>query len=158
MLPILQNLIDIIYPPRCHVCQEFLWKNPALEELALCKPCFMGLSRLTPPFCPVCGRPFRGGIPENHLCEDCLRKRPFYDSAVAPYRYEGPILEAIHRLKYGAKSFLAGSLGPLLSRFTQERIKEPGHLLTMPVPLHPKGCGSGASTRVFCWQGMWPRV
>ncbi len=138
MLPILRNLIDIIYPPRCHVCQEFLRKNPALEELALCKPCFKGLSRLTPPFCPVCGRPFRGGVPENHHCEDCLKKRPFYDRAGAPYLYEGTIMEAIHRFKYAEKTYLGNTLGYLLSLFVEGWLRETGSPVMMPVPLHPR--------------------
>jgi ComF family protein len=75
---------------------------------------------------------------EDHLCEDCLRKRPFYEAAWAPYRYEGAILKGIHRLKYGSKGFLADALGPLLSQFATERIDGSPSVLIMPVPLHPK--------------------
>ena len=140
-MKLIRGLADIIYPPRCAICKQFLWKGPLINEdnsLSLCQTCIADFRHISSPLCPICGVPFPSEIKEDHPCEDCLRKRPFYDSAVAPYRYEGPILEAVHRFKYGAKSFLAGSLGPLLSRFTEERIKEPRHLLTMPVPLHPK--------------------
>ncbi|MCJ7776381.1 MAG: ComF family protein [Desulfobulbaceae bacterium] len=138
---LIRELADIIYPPRCAICRQFLWKGPLINEdnsLSFCPTCIADFRHIRSPLCPICGAPFPSEIKEDHPCEDCLRKRPFYDSAGAPYRYEGPILKAIHRLKYGAKSFLAGSLGPLLARFTEEWIKEPGRLLIMPVPLHAK--------------------
>jgi ComF family protein len=67
-----------------------------------------------------------------------LRKRPFYEAAAAPYLYEGSLMTAIHHYKYGPKSSLASSLGPLLARFAEGWIKNSDGLLTMPVPLHPK--------------------
>ena len=51
------------------------------------------------------------------LFRESLRKRPFYDAVRAPYLYEGGIMEAIHQFKYGGKSHLANSLGPLLASF-----------------------------------------
>lgn len=138
MLPILRNLVDIIYPPRCHVCQNFLRENRALEELSLCKACLAGFISITPPFCPRCGRPFRAGPHDVHLCEDCMRKRPFYDATRAPYLYEGTVMEAIHRFKYGGKTYLGNTLGHLLFRFAEHWLREIENPLIMPVPLHPK--------------------
>ena len=138
---LIRGLADIIYPPRCAICRRFLWKGPLINEdnsLSFCRTCIADFCHISSPLCPICGVSFPSELKEDHPCEDCLRKKPFFDTAVAPFLYEGPILEAIHRLKYGAKSFLAGSLGPLLARFTEERIREPGPFLTVPVPLHPK--------------------
>ncbi len=47
-------------------------------------------------------------------------------------------MKAIHLFKYGSKILLGESLGPLLARFAETRILDTGHLLTMPVPLHPR--------------------
>lgn len=138
---LIRELADIIYPPRCAICRQFLWKSPLIKgdnSFSFCPTCIADFRHIRSPLCPICGAPFFSEIKDDHPCEDCLRKRPFYDSAGAPYRYEGPILKAIHRLKYGAKGFLADSLGPLLARFVEEWIKNPGHLLIMPVPLHPR--------------------
>jgi len=90
------------------------------------------------PFCTICGMPFGSSHIENHPCEDCLRKKPFFNAAYAPYSYEGPILEAVLRFKYGQKTFMADALGPLLTEFVKARftLREP--YLIMPVPLHPK--------------------
>ncbi len=82
--------------------------------------------------------PFGSDEIENHPCEDCLRTKPFFQGAYAPYRYEGPVLEAILKLKYGQKTFVANAVGPLLAEFVKTRFMSLGPFLTMPVPLHPK--------------------
>ena len=129
---IFNQFIDIIYPPRCHICKKFL-KTPSF-----CQQCFDGFSKITSPLCPICGRPFVSGVDYDHVCEDCLRKRPFYNRATAPYLYDGGLMKAIHQFKYEEKSYLANSLGPLLASFAKERLKEMDDCLVMPVPLHPK--------------------
>jgi ComF family protein len=135
------QLTDIIYPPRCVVCGRFLWKGPLVRETRsafFCPDCMADFHCISSPLCPICGQPFSSEVMEDHLCEDCLRKRPFYEAAWAPYRYEGAILKGIHRLKYGAKGFLADALGPLLAQFAKERLDGSRSVLIMPVPLHPK--------------------
>lgn len=135
------RLIDIIYPPRCPICQNFTRDDGPSDKNTtphICQSCFSDLREIHPPLCPVCGRPFVTGIEMDHLCEECLRKRPFFDSAAAPYLFEGTLMTAIHRFKYGSKSLLADCLGPLLARFAESRVDNSGDLLAMPIPLHPK--------------------
>ena len=138
MISAIRHLIDIIYPPRCHICLEFLGKNRTQDGLSLCKGCFEGLSPITPPLCPVCGRPFKTGLHENHLCEDCLRKRPLYYRAGAPYLYEEKVMEAVHSFKYGGRTSLGHTLGSLLARFAEQWLPEAENPLIMPIPLHPR--------------------
>lgn len=140
-MSIFGQLIDLIYPPRCSICQEFIWKNRTKkdqEELLFCQPCFDGFTEITSPLCPICGRPFASEVEEDHLCEDCLRKKPFYDVVRAPYLYEGGLMEAIHQFKYAGKSHLVNSLGPLLTSFARRWLNKTDGYLMMPVPLHPK--------------------
>jgi ComF family protein len=138
---LLELFADIIYPPRCAVCDRFLWKGPLSREAHssfFCPGCTADVSCIASPLCPICGQPFSSEVIEDHLCEDCLRNRPAYEAAWAPYRYEGAILEGIHRFKYGSKSFLADAFGPLLVRFAEDRFDRSGSVLIIPVPLHPK--------------------
>lgn len=138
---LLGKLIDIIYPPRCTICREFLRKDAQEDDgkgSSFCGSCSSDFRKITAPICPICGAPFISEVDEDHLCGDCLRKRPLYEVARAPYIYDGPILTAIHQFKYGSKSFMADSLGLLLTRFAENWVKEKDSLLTMPVPLHPK--------------------
>ena len=129
---IFSQFIDIIYPPRCHICQKFL------NTPSFCPQCLDGFSEITSPLCPICGRPFVSGVDYDHACEDCLRKRPFYDKAAAPYLYEGILMKAIHKFKYEEKSYLADSMGPLFASFAEKWLENMDDCLVMPVPLHPK--------------------
>ena len=132
-MSLLGKLMDIIYPPRCPICQEFIW-----DEHPFCETCFFDFRIIHSPFCPICGRPFHSQTEDNHPCEDCLRKRPLYEAAAAPYLYEGSLMTAIHQYKYSPKSSLASSLGPLLAHFAEGWVKNFDRLLIMPVPLHQK--------------------
>lgn len=138
---ILAPLIDLIYPPRCGVCQAFLLENRAIHEgleIGFCRDCYSAFREVASPLCPFCGRPFASGGGEDHTCEHCLLKRPHYDIARAPYLFEGPLMTAIHDLKYGKKSHLARSLGPLLASYAANWLGPSDGLLVMPVPLHPQ--------------------
>lgn len=137
---ILAHLIDLIYPPRCGVCKVFLRENGANhegEEIGFCRDCCDAFESVTSPLCPVCGRPFSAGGGEDHTCENCLTKRPYYDIARAPYLYQGPLMTAIHDLKYAGKTHLARSLGLLLASYAAQWFGEVNGLVVMPVPLHP---------------------
>jgi ComF family protein len=137
----LKSLIDLIYPPRCPICQAFLQDQNTLkngQDLPFCQACLRDFTEIKSPLCSLCGRPFSDGVEWDRVCEDCLRKRPSYDIARAPYLYEGALMTAIHELKYAQRSHLADSLGSLLALFAQSWIGElKGYLIT-PVPLHPR--------------------
>lgn len=135
----LSQLIDIIYPPRCHICGRFL---SADEHRAcshhLCNDCLGALTPITHPICTVCGLPFSTPEGQDHPCENCLRKRPWYDCLRAAYFYSGPLMEAIQRFKYSSETQLASFLGTLLSSFAKELVpnQPTADFLTVPVPLH----------------------
>lgn len=68
-------------------------------------------------------------------CAACQARRPAFDAAFAPYRYEFPLVELIHRLKYGRQVALGRILGTLLARRLAER--GPATVdAVVPVPLH----------------------
>lgn len=58
-----------------------------------------------------------------------------FDAAFAPYRYEFPLVELIHRFKYGGQIAIGRILGTLLARRLAERGR-PGVDAIVPVPLH----------------------
>ncbi|MBN2122974.1 MAG: ComF family protein [Deltaproteobacteria bacterium] len=135
---ILRRALDLVYPPRCPVCRTFLKEIPAGSGRPLfCGTCLAGFREITSPLCPICGRPFATGIDEDRVCEDCIRKRPLFEWARAPYRYEGPLMKAIHLFKYQGKIHMERALGPLLASFAGKRSSLPKDALVMPVPLHP---------------------
>ena len=138
---IINAIIEIIYPPRCLICERFLGDHKVRKDqydILICQDCFNGFSEITSPLCPICRKPFESEVEEDHICEDCLRKKPFFDALGAPYLYEGGFMKGIHHFKYGGKTHMAGSLGPLLASFAKRWLKKKDDCLMMPVPLHPK--------------------
>ena len=131
-MSLLRKFIDLLYPPRCLLCRTFIASG------SLCGTCFSSFRKLVTPVCPICGGPFLNGIQEDHVCEECLRKRPYFNSAASPYLYDGRIMDAIHQFKYQGKPHMAKALGPLLASFGREWLSGLSGLLIMPVPLHPK--------------------
>jgi ComF family protein len=141
MMSILHGVLDLIFPPRCPVCRDFLWKTEKRadpESHAICRSCLDGFREVAAPLCPRCGLPLAAWIEENHYCENCLRRRPLYEWARAAYFYEGSVREAIHQLKFAGKSHLAGPLGKLLASATEDWLPDSNDDLIMPVPLHPR--------------------
>jgi len=136
-MKIASQLLDIIYPPRCAFCGRFLTSSERRRPPGhMCNPCLQALTPITHPLCPVCGMPFPSLSGPDHPCENCIRKRPWYDSMRAPYLYAGPLINAIQRFKYNSETHLASPLGSLLSRFAVSLVPNPEGFMTVPVPLH----------------------
>lgn len=127
----LARLMDLIYPPRCRICDVFLD-----EPGAFCATCFAGFERLESPLCVICGIPFSARSGGDHVCEHCLRRPPPFEALRAPFLYQGRMREAVHRFKYGGQSDLGAPLGDLLADLAEGWLSgcEP---LLVPVPLHP---------------------
>lgn len=132
MKKIISSLIHLIYPNRCPICGEILGKDSNL-----CRECLSGLKRLSPPFCPICSIPFPDG--ESHICEACLRKRPYFDSLSSAYIYEGTASKAIHLFKFQKKKSAGRAIGTLLSEFAiswwKGISKKDIEYVVVPVPL-----------------------
>jgi len=127
---------DIIYPPRCRFCGTFFGtERNAVPSYDICSDCLEGLPAIAPPICTICGLPFGVGG-ENHLCESCLRSKPWYEQVRVPYFYSGLVSEAVQRLKYGSETHLASSLGALLSSYAGQLIPSARDYIVVPVPLH----------------------
>ena len=134
---IFTKFIDLIYPPRCHICRTFLdYANNGSRHF--CIECLNSFSLVAPPVCSICGIPFGSKTQDDHLCERCLRKSPFYDLLRAPYLYKGTLMEVILQIKYSRKNYLADSLAPVFACFAEELFRNMEDLLLIPVPLHPQ--------------------
>lgn len=98
----------------------------------LCTTCLKTTNRILPPICPKCGRPQPSGV----LCPDCIGWSADIDGIRSPFKFEGVIREAVHRLKYQNLR----ALSPTLAEFLYEFLN--GCALSadviVPVPLHPK--------------------
>jgi ComF family protein len=123
-----KTLIHKLFPATCLLCLD-PGQPPSLD---LCRECEADLPR-TGRGCAICAAPIAAPA---IACQACIVRRPAFETAFAPYRYEFPLVELIHRLKYGGQVAIARILGTLLAR----RLAERGPLAVdaiVPVPLHP---------------------
>lgn len=117
------TLLDLLLPARCGVCGRLgQW---------LCTSCRDRCRRLEEPLCPQCGLelPFR-----NSGCS-CRRRLKNLRRLRAAAAYEGPLENAIHRLKYEGWRPLARPLAGLIA----DRVAVDGLAasILIAVPLHP---------------------
>jgi competence protein ComFC len=133
----LAGLLDLLYPPKCQVC-GVVGPHP------LCTACRSSFEALPGPLCAQCGLPAAhselrplsaGGAP---LCPAC---RPgaghHFAAARAAGGFQGPLRQAILRLKYGGRRALAEPLGAYLADFLSSNPFGDDLDVIVPVPLHP---------------------
>ena len=123
-----KTLIHKLFPATCLLCLD-PGQPPFLD---LCRDCEEDLPR-TASGCAHCALPANeAGAP----CANCRARGPAFDRAFAPYRYEFPLIELVHRLKYGGQIAIARILGTVLAHRVAE-LGPPAVDALVPVPLHP---------------------
>jgi ComF family protein len=131
----LKAFLDILFPPRCHFCKEFI---PMADYLHLCARCLEACRLIRSPLCKICGVPFYTDVGEDHLCGRCIDRTPPFASARAAALFEGPVRELIHRLKYNHRVQHRRPLARLAVRRLAPFVAESQIDLVIPVPLHVK--------------------
>ena len=122
-----QSVLDLLLPLHCVGCRK--------EGGVLCAVCIEDLRPLEPPFCDTCAQPNVIG-----QCQWCLEHPAMIDGIRAPYLFEGPLRETVHRLKYRGWRAAAPVLGGLLAGYLEQH-KFPAQAtdpVLVPVPLHSR--------------------
>lgn len=125
----LKALLDIVFPPVCLLCGERSLKK------GFCEACLVLIEkeRITTPICSTCGTPFPSPKGVDHECGRCLKERPHFMAARSAFVFDGRLLDAIHRFKYGGDTSLAGPL----ARSALDALGPSSGCIIVPVPLHP---------------------
>lgn len=120
---IVQQVLDILFPPRCAGCQK--------SGSILCPTCIAKIRPLMPPFCQYCG----SALPTTYaICRQCQYHRLYLSGLRAVSNYEEPLRSYIHALKYDGNKRLAKPLGHLLAQTCiNYRLRADA---IVPVPLH----------------------
>jgi ComF family protein len=117
----MQQLLDLLYPPRCAGCQR--------SGYVLCAPCLAQIPPLTS-VCQRCGAPLSPGS----LCSSCQSAPLKLSGLRAVSAYQEPLRSYIHALKYNGNTRLAQPLGMLLVQaYRSLGLRADG---MVPVPLH----------------------
>lgn len=128
------QLLDVLYPSRCALCDASLRGGRAL-----CDDCDAGLPRLDDPFCWHCGQPFFGVVDGDVECPNCQGHSLGFDFARPVLRRCDEAMDLVHQLKYQRRVHVAHELGRLAvevlddPRFRNARAER---WVVVPVPLH----------------------
>ena len=121
LLRVGRGLVDTIYPMECAGCGN--------TGKIICGKCSDRLPWLGDSRCQVCSMPTA-----DRLCLRCAETQRSFDGIRAPFRYEGPVRQAILALKYGGIKAAAPQLGLMMAEYLSE-VDVPGDVLA-PVPMH----------------------
>jgi ComF family protein len=114
--------LGLVFPLHCIGCHR--------EGAVICERCVAGLKRLEKPYCDKCARPN-----PSPICSGCLERPLAVDTIRAPFLFEGPIREAVHRLKYRGQRAAATQLAQLMAESAARSVASVD--VITPVPLHP---------------------
>jgi len=124
---------DLLLPPACNFCGAEL---PALAEPPLlCSECRQAFQTLRESVCRRCAAP-TGPDHREDDCPRCRDRRYHFQAAVALGVYQGPLREAVIRMKQNAHEALTLSVGCLLADRVRQTLTESAPDLLVPVPAH----------------------
>lgn len=121
--------LDLLLPPRCLACGEFVDRQGKL-----CAACWSGVNFIGPPMCRVCGAPFDYDPGGELVCAACLARPPGYDRARAALRYDAASAALILGLKYRDRTDAASAFAGWMARAGAELLEAAD--IVAPVPLH----------------------
>ncbi|KAF1086104.1 DNA utilization protein GntX [Sporotomaculum syntrophicum] len=135
---LLQAVIELLYPSRmqCPLCGAYR------PDESLCPDCRQLLAGYTGErVCSLCGA-FLGstgaGGRGKLICPTCRSENRSFDLARASAPYEGPVREAVLRLKYRGRKPLARPLGQVMAATARREKAFARAEALVPVPLHPQ--------------------
>ncbi len=124
-----EGMLRTAMPGRCDFCLA-----AATPGYPWCSACFESLGWNTPA-CPGCAEPQPPGSLEGRRCGRCLVRRPAYQRAWVPLRYEDEVARLMQRFKFHASPRAGAVLMELfMSSLPEAAVRHPQAL--MPVPLH----------------------
>jgi len=127
-----RRLMDLLYPPVCVACGAVI---PGESENGFCANCRESIRPIGRERCPKCGFPFGPHVALRAACPACRRGYPFRQ-AVAVFRYDGAIREAVHGWKYRHDLHAGATLCNMFLAALAEEDFLPRLDLVVPVPLH----------------------
>ncbi len=112
--------MDLLFPPQCGGCR--------LPGFRWCPDCAAHVQHPAQPLCDVCGTQL--DTPAK-LCRECAAIRPAFRQLRSWSVFEGPVRNAIHRLKYRRDIGLGEALAPQVA----ESVAALGWPMNMVVPV-----------------------
>jgi ComF family protein len=132
---VLRALLDLVYPPRCEVCET-------LGREAFCADCLAQVLPHEPPECRLCGALLLRSPVHRDICPDCARGRRYYDGARSAGVHCATLRTAVIQFKFNNRRRLQEPLARLLADRIETEPGPPAGLplaqvdCLTPIPLH----------------------
>lgn len=122
---------ELLYPPRCPICDEILAGEEGAEHI--CRECRGQIRYIREPRCMKCGAELTDASQE--YCKTCAMKKHVYDRGLALFRYES-VRTSVYRLKYRGRKEYAEFYGREMARCFAQPIRYWKPEVLIPVPMH----------------------
>lgn len=119
--------MGILYPQTCCFCGK-------ISREKICNKCAEVIEYVQEPVCGKCGKPISHA--EQGRCYDCSNQSFFYEQGRSVWLHKGPVRWSVYRYKYHNRRMHGALYAEELCRLYEEKIREWGIDLIVPVPLH----------------------
>ena len=130
-----EHALSLLFPEpvRCPLCgYAFRHLSQGIAKPRLCSNCARDVSELTFGLCRVCGRTGQGAV-----CPECELEPHVFFAARAFATYDGSVEKLIKALKYQGDMRATPILGNWLVEAHERHYGDDGHVVIVPVPMHP---------------------
>ncbi len=129
-----ENILHLLFPPRCPVCDKVLYSSVFLEPEKCCPSCEKIPEYVREPVCKKCGKPIENE--QEEYCYDCEKHKRQYVQGKALWLYKGKMKQSMYRFKYQNRREYAHFYSSELVRVYGEWIRRQGIEAIVPIPLH----------------------
>ena len=99
--------------------------------------CALKWKRITGPTCLRCGKALSGSYKDEEFCEDCKRRRHFFDRGIAVFPYRS-IASSLYRFKYEGRQEYAAYFGQEIFLHCASFLAQIRPDALIPVPMYEK--------------------
>lgn len=124
-------LMDMLYPPRCPVCDKVVLVNEGI-----CAKCREKVRPIKEPTCMRCGKVLLDKRKE--FCFDCENKTHSFIQSKALWVYDDDVKASLYRFKYQNKREYGKVYAKELAEHYGAWVKGKGIQGIIPIPLHKK--------------------
>lgn len=128
----INGFVELLYPPRCPVCDDIV--VPRGESV--CLKCRKVLSPVGNIFCLKCGKPLKNAG-QSH-CSECTGKKRNFDECRSAFIYDDAMRKSIYRFKYNNRREYAKYYADEIVHLLGDKIKNYNAQAIIPVPMYIK--------------------
>lgn len=129
----LDSCLDVLFPPRCAVCNVH---QARCDVMRICEGCKERVREVEGPVCSICGMELYAYGATNPICGECLENKPPFEFARSLFYYNDEIRTLLSNLKYKKDTSVLSAIGELVSNCDLSAYEVCDYIV--PVPLHKK--------------------